>query len=193
MKVFGLNTAVLAGWIFLTGNLSLLALGGWRSDWTELVAALLWVTSSECLRRSGSYPKAFPVGCGISSIAIILTNYDELRLINWPLLLSGHSPATETLIGTILFVIGNGVFGVFSKPLSLRFRHADNGAVRFTLGRPCMVRGILSAVSLLPILRDAVKAGNLPLSIIFVAYLVGEALIAISSPDHEPAPAYAKP
>ncbi len=186
MKIFGRNPAVWAGWIFLTGNLSLLALGGWKADWSELVASLLWITASECLRRSGTYPMAFPVGCVLSSVAIVFTNYDQLRLIDWPILFAGRSPATETLIGTILFVIGNGFFGAFSRPLFNRFHPSGNALTRLTLGRPLMLTGLLSAVSLLPILRDAIAARNIPLSAIFVAYLVGEALIAISSPDREP-------
>ena len=188
MKISGKNPAVLAGWIFLTGNLSLFALGGWRGDWTEFLASLFWISASECLRRSGKAHRWFVLGCALSSVAIVLTNYDQLRLINWALLPSGRSPATETLAGTLLFVVGNGGFGVFSLPLTLRFRQAGNPVVRLTLGRPLMLVGVLSAASLLPILRDALAARNIPLSAIFIAYLVGEALIAISSPDGEPAP-----
>jgi hypothetical protein len=117
-------------------------------------------------------------------VAIVLTNYDQLRLIDWPLLLVGRSPAMGTLGGTFLFWIGTGFFGILSQPLARKFGTSDNPVVQLSLGRPRMLAGALSALSLLPILRDAIAEGNAPLTAIFVAYLAGEALIAVSSPDH---------
>jgi len=182
-QLISLDRAKLAGWFFQAGNFGLLALGSFNGSWSELAAGASWITAGEMLRRHGDDTRWFAGSCVASVVAMSLTNYKALSTVNPNELLTLSSPATATAIGTALFVVGYGVFGAFSKPLSQAFRDAKNSVVRWTLGRPRLATGVLGAVSMVPMIKDTIASQNIPLAAIIASFLVGEALIAASSPD----------
>ena len=182
-QLIRLDRAKLAGWFFQAGNFGLLALGSFNGSWSELAAGASWITAGEMLRRHCDDTRWFAGSCVASVAAMSLTNYKALSTVEPSELLTLSSPATATAIGTALFVVGYGVFGAFSKPLSQAFRDAKNSVVRWTLGRPRLATGVLGAVSMVPMIKDTIASQNIPLAAIITSFLVGEALIAASSPD----------
>lgn len=178
-----IDPAKLGGWVFQGGNFGLLALGGYRGDWSQLGAAATWITTAEILRKRGDDPKWFARSCVTAIVAIGLTNYDELKTVNVSELASLSSPATATVIGTGLYALGYGVFGAFSKPLTQAFKDAKNITVRWTMGHPRLITGILAITSMLPMIRDTIVDKNIGTACIIASFLLGEALIAASSPD----------
>ena len=182
-QFINIDRAKMAGWFFQAGNVGLLALGGFNGSWSELAAGASWIAAGEILRRRGDDTRWFARSCVVAVAAMGFTNYKALSTVNPSELLTLSSPATATAIGTALFVVGYGVFGAFSKPLSQAFKDAKNIVVRWTLGQPRLATGVLGAVSMVPMIKDTIASQNIPLAAIITSFLVGEALIAASSPD----------
>jgi hypothetical protein len=197
-----IDSAILAGWAFQAGNLGLFAIGVykailvWHGNWTFLgietwlgilfvcvFPALVWLATSEMLRRRGDDPKWFAVSCVMCVFAMCLTNYPELKTFDFSKALSFSSPAMATAFGTLLFSLSYGIFGTFSEFLTHKYGEARNNIARWTLGHPRLLTGLLASVSMIPIIRDTIVEKNLAMAGVITSFLVGEVLIAMSSPD----------
>jgi hypothetical protein len=176
------DLAILSGWVFQIGNVSLFFLGGFTGDWSKLAGGTFWIITGEILRRRGDIPKWFAHSCVTAVIAMFLTNYDELQMVRINELATFSSPAIATLIGTCLFTLGYGFFGLFSEPLTRAFKNSENSTIRWMLGRPRIIMGALAIFSMLPLIRDAVYDRNIPMTCIFILFFVGECLSAASTP-----------
>jgi hypothetical protein len=173
----------LAGNFFQGGNLVLCALGGYHFNLSEFAGSAAWVAAAEMLRwRGDDDPKWVARSYVTSIVGIGLINYDALMTVNIGDLATLSSPAAGTAIGTGVFAVAYGI-GAFSNSLAQKFKAAKNIAVRYTAGRPRTTASALACVSMAPMIKDAIAQRSMVMGFVLSCYCIGEALLAVSSPD----------
>jgi hypothetical protein len=142
-------------------------------DFGQVMGTILFLTASYILATRGNNPKWFTRSCMLSMVALMATDASAMMQIpqkGW------------CALGSVLVFVVSNLLGIFGQNLYSRYHTYPLGFLRWTLGKPRVMMGLIGALSMLMALPDAVN----PLTaVIYILWLAAELLLCFTTPDSE--------